>query len=517
MILKSLRQNGKRKSSFLRGMLLAAGSLAAAASSGGVAAGQNGYPPDPYPRVIAGGFRFPDSFDVPRSVTDVRERRVDELDRPQYNERWTHRGWHLRGENLEVVANSSYEDAVFAQAQATRAWADAGSLADHWTKVHRNPNFALGKVQLFVDNAPPRDQEQPITTLDVVGMQTQVHLNVAPGQPPLEEQLPRLRQATAWALLHTAEMDRQLPPWVCTGLATYVARAGLPPDAPDPNANPAGVPLGGQQWRYVRGQTDVLDVTAPNLEQIERESAMVKFLIEGNDAAHALDFFNAVGDSIATVNANRFLEKGNFPPRGVAQPNKLTGPVDQLAESAVPDFEAWLKDPQMGQPVFQPAPTEKPEQVELESQMLFVLKLLRRFPEGAAAVRHTGARVATFDAKLGKAIVVQPKRAGRPQTIASLYSRLTGPQTEAWATLDPQGKLLLSSDTDRLSEWLGIDERQFELDYRDDRPVVVSRLNRSTALQAWLEENPDNPQRPLAKFARVDLLKRAEQPAAVRR
>lgn len=440
---------------------------------------------------------------VPRSVLDVRERIPDELDRPRYHERWTHRGWHVRSDVFEVVANTRVEDAHFALQQAERAWADTSRIADHWTKAHRQADFALGKVQIFVDGERPKDRDLPRTTLDVVGMQTQIHLYTSPDQPPLAEQLPRLRQATALALMHTAEMDRELPPWVYNGLATYVAEQGMPPQSKYPQQEPAGVQLGGQQWRWKRATEDTLDVPPPD----DLAAARVKFLLEGNDAAHTFEFFQAVKGSIATEIGRAWLEKRNSFRRGEAQPNTIRGKVDDLAAATEAEFNAWQRDPLIGQPIFLPPADAVPKQVELQRQLVFVLKLLRRFPEETVA--KTRMKVHEFGAQPEPNATAAATKSAQPVDLEKLWTRLTGPAAEPWATLDPDGKLLLSMERERLGQLLRLEGRDFKAERQGDRTSVAVQLDQHTSLRGWLEDNRENPRRPLARFETIDLRQKA--------
>ena len=446
---------------------------------------------------------------VPRSVADVRERIPDELDRPRYPERWTHRGWQLRTNVFEVVANTSIEDARLATAQAEKAWGEMSKLADQWTQIHRHPDFALGKVQIYVDAEPPKDRDKPATTLDVVGMQTQIHLFVSPDQPPLAEQLPRLREATAFALMHTAELDRQLPPWVCNGLETYAAeQAGenfpnLAPRAPSPDA-----PLGGQQWRGKRAGQDTLAVPAT----VASDSAeRVKFLLAGNDASHAIEFFRAAQQSVASANRDFAQEKGIAARRGESQPNVVSGPLDDLAGATEREYAAWQQDPLIGQPMFEPGNEEKPELVALEREMVFALKLLRRFPEGNVVAHQSRMKVTTFDREKGVAVVASTVQSAskirptKPASMEELYTRITNRSREPWATIDPAGRLLLSTETARLRELLGIEERRYQTERKNEQLVLSVKLDRAHVLQGWLEENREKPLCPLAKFAIIDL------------
>jgi hypothetical protein len=86
--------------------------------------------------------------------------------------------------------------------------------------------------------------------------------------------------------------------------------------------------------------------------------------------------------------------------------------------------------------------------------------------------------------------------------MAELYRQLAG-ERQTWATLDAQGQLVFSDDEPALRRLLGIDERRYEFQSQNERWVLTQRLDSKTSLCGWLEENPDDPTRPLARFELV--------------
>ena len=120
-----------------------------------------------------------------RSTTDVRPRIPDEHDRPYNRETQSHRGWEIREPQYTVFATTSQADARWAAAQVATAWSNASKLAARWTAVQENPDFGLNALQVAITDEPLHDRDAPLTTVNVVGIQTQLQINVAPGQPPL--------------------------------------------------------------------------------------------------------------------------------------------------------------------------------------------------------------------------------------------------------------------------------------------------------------------------------------------
>ena len=442
---------------------------------------------------------------VQRSTTDVRLRPADELDRPRNKERWTHRGYEVRTNQFIVVANTRVEDARWVAEQMETAWTDFGNLADAWMKGHHQSDFGIGAVQVFIDGNAPKDRDLPLATLNVVGIQTQIMLHVAPGEPALKEQLYRLRKGAGLAFLHTAELDRQLPPWACDGLASYVAAVRLSAEqvkASDEQDTIPGAPrLAGQQWRFKRAEQDQLE--APTFDQ-DAAAQEVKFLLTGNDAAHAPAFFAAIHESIATVLERRIQGSPVTARPGEEQPAGL-GPLDQLAVNLEKPFAQWQKSPLRGQPVLEIEPNTPAEVQLAERQMAVVLKLARRFATTQQGTVHT--RITAFDKEKGMTVLSR-KAEIRPTPLPELFQRMAAPQRPLWGTLNADGQLVLSTDSAALQEMLGLDENRYKWEAASGRSVLTTTLDGQWKLQGWLEENEEDATRPLAKFTATKLATR---------
>src|SRR5262245_4720293 len=85
-----------------------------------------------------------------RSVGDVRPRLSDDHDRPYFRQTQSHRGFEIREPQFTVIAQTSAADAQWAAGHVAAAWQQAGSLADHWTRVHQQPDFGLNSLQVVV-------------------------------------------------------------------------------------------------------------------------------------------------------------------------------------------------------------------------------------------------------------------------------------------------------------------------------------------------------------------------------
>jgi hypothetical protein len=433
-----------------------------------------------------------------RSVKDVRPRIPDELDRPVRRETSSHRGWEIRHDQFTIAANTSLEQARWAAAEVAKARGEMAELADRFTDVHRQADFGLNSLQVMIDGEPPRDRDAPAATINVLGIQTQVLINVSPGQPPLADQLLRLREATAFALLHAAELDSTLPPWVSSGLAAHVAVQGQAADSSQPKPQPddfapRGLPLGGEEWRQSRALQDRLERRPQNLNA---SAARVAFLLTANDAEHAPRFLSSLAAAIGQGRSSA-ANHSTSRRRGEGQPAETSSQLDQLVAVRQAGYQAWLKDPQAGQPEFKPDDETPDNVVALQREMLVVLKLQRRVQSQRAAA--TPVKEVAFDRDKGRT-AVENLALNTAISMSELMTRLRDPAQSPLATLDVDGRLLLSTDRRRLSELLGWDGQRYQVKREADQWVLATRLADGRELSGWLAENPDRPSRPLAKF-----------------
>jgi hypothetical protein len=438
---------------------------------------------------------------VYRSVVDLRERIPDEHDRPRYKERWTHRGFEIHNDNISVIASTNVQDARRAATEATQAWQEAGALADQFTKVHRKRDFGIGALQIHIDGEPQRDRDRPLTTLNVVGQKSNLVVHVNAGQPTLEQQTQRVREATVLAFLRTAELDLQYPAWVCEGIAGYIAQKGETTESiaqVQPVSTTANI--GGKQWRSIRQQQDVLK---PDNDEHPEAIARVRFLLEGDDSAHTPDFFAVLQASAQDIARRRAQENLVNTRQGEVQPPIASKQGDQFFTSLSNEYANWQKEPLAGQPVYVAAQDLSPELEQLQREMVLVLKLQRRIMPAMKSNFRT--KVAVFQQ--------EPKFVGGTKATVSVadprdvHRELTDRSNGPWATRDVDGSLLLSSNEQRIDELLGDNGARFTRLRKDDRWVLSSKLPDGRLMTAWLEENKETPSRPTVKFDFLDLTK----------
>jgi hypothetical protein len=436
-----------------------------------------------------------------RSTSDAMPVRGGRIDQPYWRETQSHRGWEIREPQYVVFAATSKGDAAWAAGHVQQAWINAARLADRWTDAHRQPGFGLGSTQVVIDNDPPRERDGPLTTVNVVGVQTQVYLNVSPGQPTLRQQVLRLRAAAAFAMLHTAGLDGATPPWVAQGLAANLGGQGLDPvDAKAAEEVKLAARFGGQQWRFTRSGQDKL--ADPGIDEPSAASS-IKFLLEGDDAQHASALLAEIEtawkkDQQAAAEGGQFLRQP-----GDGQPVPTNTSFDQLLAQLKSQYDAWRNDPLAGQPVFEPDQSLSPDLLRAEQEMLVVLKLQRKLsPQSLAGGARS--RVATFDRDQGRQILVASAGRTAPASIFEFAERLSDPAAKPVATLDVDGSLLLSSDIERIAELLDRPGERYAFASRGEQVVLVRRLEGGGSLQGWLERNPNQPARPLARFELVN-------------
>lgn len=430
-----------------------------------------------------------------RSAAEPRRWLADERQQPRHAERETHRGFEIATGPIIVVATTSQEDARLAAEQAMQAWNEVAGLADHWTSVHRQPNFAQGAVQIVINDEPQQQRDEPLAAISLVGQATQISIHVAADQPPLADQRGQLRQATAMAFLHTAELDRQMPDWVCQGLAAYAG--GLSTGSSGPAAatddSQDSAPPGGNQWRPERAAPDRLEKQTADRTDAAR---LVRFLIEGNDAQHAGTFF----EHLRSLAALRPDEDGDFRRKlhQTATDSNRDAGLDEFVAALAGEYEMWKRDPQIGQPEHAAEENADEGMRQRQEEMLFVLKLTDRFAFAQSAVMRT--RITTFGKERGATVLASTSSA-RPPSVQSLVERITSESQPEWATVGPDRKLIWSTEEDKLRELLGIEGNRYQHVWESDRWVLRTKLDDGRQLAGWLEANPKNVRRPLAKFA----------------
>jgi hypothetical protein len=156
--------------------------------------------------------------------------------------------------------------------------------------------------------------------------------------------------------------------------------------------------------------------------------------------------------------------------------------LEQLAEDTQKEFDNWRVDPLAGQPI--PATSEPAitGHAERQRQMAFVLKLLSRFADAPRS--GVQPRVREF----GKPDPPTTLASTLPRTfdLPQLYRRLSA-NDQFWATIAPDGSVLLSLDQQQVHAWLDdlLDPR-YQAEQLDGQWRLTYRLGDGSRLQAQL-------------------------------
>jgi len=243
---------------------------------------------------------------------------------------------------------------------------------------------------------------------------------------------------------------------------------------------------------------------APLVEDRPAAMLWVRYLLEGNDAEQADAFFTALRATAAGQRQDPFFPgdgvygvvrfDNRVPPEtGLPLKQLTTGPAVQQ------ELSEWLADRDIGQPIVETSPGEMPLD-ERQREMVLILKLARRFAQ--PAVVPIQPEIHEFGADRTTTWVPEPPPA-QPPSVSALYQRLSDAELPRWATIDTDGSLLLSRDRRRMAEVFANPNRRYRTYLRDGQTVLEAAFATGDVFEAWLEENPDNPKRPIAHVQRV--------------
>ena len=401
---------------------------------------------------------------VYRSLRAENHNQLDERHLPEEGLRTCHQGWEMRTRHFVVVCTSSAEQARWLAHELERSWSEIGRLADPWTAVHRQPTFGIGAVNVLVTDRPVQPRARPGAGPRNGSFEPDIYINLSDGPSRLPERLPQLRQEAFRAFLRVAQLDQVLPGWVQAGLAAYHAGGEPPPD-----------------------------------EQARSAVLRVRYLLEGDDAQFAPALFSAMAATVSGHPQDPFSSAPGTHNGAWFYRDGRSGEQSALEEmSRTPQwqegFRAWLADPHAGQPVVQPEPRDLVlDKRHLE--MVLILKLARRFSAPAAEPIQPKVYERGTDRTAAMLPQTQPSA---PLTLQALYYRLSDAKMGPWATLDTDGSLLLSQDRQRLAQLLADPSQQYRTYWRDGHAVLGRSFPSGEAVEAWLEENPKDPKRPIA-------------------
>ncbi|MGD9645842.1 MAG: hypothetical protein AB7U73_09025 [Pirellulales bacterium] len=446
---------------------------------------------------------------VDRSIQQPEHHPVDELDRPQWMQRKNHRGWEQRTPHFVVFSTISAAQASWTADQLEACWYDIAHLADAFTNVHRQPTFSLCEVSVLINEETRRPPS--VIGPSPLNYDANIYISMSAESPPLEQQVPRLR-AEAWrSFLRVTGFDQRLPDWVQEGFASYFAGEPLPPPAllAEPDSALA-------IFDPVTTTRAVFDRMEPRDDrEAQLGVAWVRYLLEANDARHVPFFLETIrvvldprapGPQERLPGADR--SRGTWRPPITAVTNEIWD-INRLASldgepvtDAPQRLEQWLTDPAENLPVIDlgDLPSD-PVVTDAALEMALMLKLARRFQQAPAPNVQT--KIIEWRSDKAEATVRRPRYSQRPLDLAALYARLTDEREPAWATLDIDGQPLVWYDRVRLGQLFDPRDGSVSTTRLNDRDVLERQLASGLSLEAWVEENPEEPTQPIIRVRRA--------------
>ena len=373
---------------------------------------------------------------APRS--DTRIRFVDDRKQPSQSVRRRAGGWEARGPHIVVFSPNGAAEAQRIVQQMEATWSEAASLADAWTNTHRQPNFGIGSVNVRVikrGRILPRSKDPREVFLA--------------STDDLNRNGSNARRAAVRAFFDVTEMNRAMPEWLENGLTSYL--------------------VGQRASALVQATTGTRQPSA----------AWARALLEAEDGQHAWKLFDALAA------ATRDGASQTSPSRVAAA---LTSQVDARKVA-----QTWMGDPLSGQPLLKAPPKLDDEVRPIVADMLEVLKLDRRFaPHATGPVRPkiVGSGLLPAD----------PWAAEKPPSHWSMRAtrdRMLSPNASRWATIDARGRLLTSRNRAEIEELFDRAERRLVPVVEGEKRMLRATLHDGRVVEGWLEENREDPSRPI--------------------
>ncbi len=404
-------------------------------------------------------------FDLPRPW-DIRTERQPRV-------RTSHLGWEVTTDHFVVVATDSQATARELATLAEATWDETARIFDAWTDLHRRRRFANTPIPiLLVDRQPARPSAANRFAL-TSDEDWAIVMNTGPDMEMQGDLTHTLRQDVARAFMGTAQFHALLPNWVEDGLAEYVAH---------------------EAENRLGDMSDGIDSPA---------HAWVHFFLEGDDARHAPRFARTMREALARnpyQNVDSLTLRELDAVRAV-RPGDADPAFDTLrhAPNLQQRFRLWREDPQLGQPVVDDETLPSGISQEEAQEMAWILKVARRADLGPP--RRVRPRVTDLTATAPSESVNEDQIEW--QSLSDLWPQVESRSQGTWATLDPQGNPVISTDRQRLAKIFSNLSSQYAYTWQAKRLVLRKRGPTNTSIQAWLVQNPKNPHRPLLRVRRM--------------
>jgi len=433
-----------------------------------------------------------------RSIRQPGHHPVDELDRPQFKDRQSHRGWEHRSDHFVVVSTRNKEEAQQLAGQLEQTWKEMGGLADSFTQAHRQPTFGLGAVPVFVHHDTPRGPEQKPQGPRVSTYGPEIILSADAYRPISPEQLTELKSESIRSFFRVAQLDQVLPQWAQNGIADFVARGSK--ISADPLRTDPGPRSPFEIAMPVRINAGLL---APESSQEARkaDAAWVRFYLTANDAQYAPAFLNALAQTIAAQPQER--EMWTAVSKGRWEPRWDHGHAPRLEASAILEtgdaaerFTAWLADPLAGQPIVQPAQPYDTQLVASAADSVAILKLMNRTNPTTANVRRP------LILTVGQApVYLGVDETGPRRDLQQMVAEFSPASGNAWAVIDGGGSLVLWSDRPRAGRLIDAAQHRGRWLENDGQPVLEMQLTDGRTISTWLDPETRTANRPTIHVA----------------
>ena len=396
-----------------------------------------------------------------------------ELRRPTYHQQSTNRGWEVRSHRWFIWSRNGPRQGEWTHQHLEEAWKDISRLADPWTRIHRSPGFAAGPTLIQISNEPNRQSSGETAVAAGQRDYSSLYFQDSFEHPLRQSRVPEIRETATRVFLQKTRLSLSLPAWVQDGLVSYVSQPRLTPT----EINAAG------------------------------KSAAVHYFLRANDAAFAPLFFDALKATVQMTDI-RLQRKTPTPPRWSRRglllsqpwyvPEVSNTPVDRLLASPrmKAAYTSWVQDPEFGRPVYQPVHELGPKRLQREREMVLLLKLASRYEKQISTRKAVWSDQKEGGDKTGEA---SSENDFPLADLESLYRFLTRSKQQ-WATLDIDDSLMLSTDRRRIETLFANHQSRYHMVRYQGRQAIASSWDSHKTLIAWLQHNPDNASRPIARI-----------------
>lgn len=446
-------------------------------------------------------------------------------------ERRTHRGWEVYGDDFLVLANSSQDDARWAAAEFRTALSAARERWEKLTGELPPGNRARGALQITLD-IDARLEAEPPPVIRRAGYAQSLYLSVAANQPAAASRAALLHDAAAVLLVDAQLSPTESPDWLREGLAGYLGAGRLANQksvdetnqliADFPELNPFealvlrqgaaelfrqlqldSVPRGRHPWRNP-ALAETLELARASFDNptdaakpvANEPTERVRFLLTGHDAQFAAPFATWLQSAVARSSEELATRRQDARTTPVAA-SEASQQLDAWWSDLEPQYARWKENPQVGRPAWEPLDKNDKNLVETQRRMALALRVLDK-PRTSVASR-VEPRVIELKGNVagGRAGGLAPPR---PLDLGQ-WVRAEAHRAERWAVVDESGDLLWNHDEERLAEALGLAERRYAAERRDSLLVLRQALSDGRTLEGWLEGEPNHHAPRLIKFA----------------